>query len=226
MHVRCHNLIFHYLTYPLTARVVGAPQLISQPVSYIFPVLHCPLGLAELQAGPFPDVVLPPLPLSALLLSPFTVPCKMVLARHNERETWSHHCSLCLFTMVWRSSCGPIACWILARTPRWWHSLCMRCMVSCGSTPFPRLVFFFVALLWGSMIHKHTGRWMWQGSASVVSWSWEKYSCLESRNPSLLTEHATVASKWCTLSGWTTDGQRNQKTEQPNCLNFLTSTDI
>ena len=27
------------------------------------------------------------------------------------------------------------------------------------------------------MIHKHTGRWMWQGSASVVSWSWEKYSC-------------------------------------------------
>ena len=28
---------------------------------------------------------------------------------------------------------------------------------------------FFEALLWGSMIHKHTGRWMWQGSASVVS---------------------------------------------------------
>ena len=25
------------------------------------------------------------------------------------------------------------------------------------------------ALLWGSMIHKHTGRWMWQGSASVTS---------------------------------------------------------
>ena len=29
------NLISH-LTYPLTARVVGAPQMISQPVSYIF----------------------------------------------------------------------------------------------------------------------------------------------------------------------------------------------
>ena len=47
----------------------------------------------------------------------------------------------------------------------------MRCVVSCGGTSFPWLVFFFGALLWGSMIHKHTGRWMWQGSASVVSWS-------------------------------------------------------
>ena len=53
----------------------------------------------------------------------------------------------------------------------------MKCVISCSSTSFPRLVFFFGALLWGSMIHKHTGRWMWQGSASVVSWNWEKYSC-------------------------------------------------
>ena len=36
-----------------------------------FPVLHCPLGLAEVQACPFPDVVFPPLPLSALSSSPF-----------------------------------------------------------------------------------------------------------------------------------------------------------
>ena len=56
---------------PLTARVVGAPQMILQPVSPFFPVLHCPLGLADLQACPFPDVVFPPLPLSALSSSPF-----------------------------------------------------------------------------------------------------------------------------------------------------------
>ena len=49
------------------------------------------------------------------LFPPFTVPCEMVLARPDERETWQYHCSLRLFTMV-RSSCGPIACWILART--------------------------------------------------------------------------------------------------------------
>ena len=51
---------------PLTARVVGAPQIILQPVFAIFPVLHCPLGLSELQACPFLDVVFPPLPLSVL----------------------------------------------------------------------------------------------------------------------------------------------------------------
>ena len=48
------------------------------------------------------------------LLPPFTVPCKMVLARPDERETWPYHCSLRIFTIVRRSSCGPIACWILA----------------------------------------------------------------------------------------------------------------
>ena len=49
-------------------------------------------------------------------LPPFTVPCKMVLARPVEQKTWPDHCSLRLFTIVRRSSCGPIACWILART--------------------------------------------------------------------------------------------------------------
>ena len=50
----------------------------------------------------------------------------------------------------------------------------MRCVESCFSTSFPWLVFFFRVLLWGSMVHKQTGRWIWQESASVVSWSWEK----------------------------------------------------
>ena len=50
------------------------------------------------------------------LLPPFTVPCKMVLVRPDERETRPYHCSLRLFTIVRRSSCGLITCWILART--------------------------------------------------------------------------------------------------------------
>ena len=49
-------------------------------------------------------------------LLPLIEPCKMVLARPEERETCPYHFSLRLFTMVRRSSCGPIACWILART--------------------------------------------------------------------------------------------------------------
>ena len=43
-------LIIIIIINPFTARVVGAPQIILQPVFSIFPVLHCPLGLAELQA--------------------------------------------------------------------------------------------------------------------------------------------------------------------------------
>ena len=50
------------------------------------------------------------------LLPPFTVLCKMVLAGPDEQETWPYHCSLRLFTIVRRSSCGPSACWILVRT--------------------------------------------------------------------------------------------------------------
>ena len=74
MEIRCYLnilLIIIIIINPLTARVVGAPQMILQPVFSIFPVLHCPLGLAELQACPFPDLVFPPLPLSALSSSPF-----------------------------------------------------------------------------------------------------------------------------------------------------------
>ena len=47
---------------------------------------------------------------------PFTVPCKVVLARPHERETKPYHCSLRLFTMVRRPSCTLIVCWILAWT--------------------------------------------------------------------------------------------------------------
>ena len=39
------------------------------------------------------------------LLPPFTVPCKMVLARPDERETWPYPCSLRLFTMSRIQAC-------------------------------------------------------------------------------------------------------------------------
>ena len=63
---------------PLTARVVGAPQMISQPVFSISPVLHFPLGLAELQACPFLVLSSHLFLCLPCLLTPFTVPCKMV----------------------------------------------------------------------------------------------------------------------------------------------------
>ena len=90
------------------ARVVWTPKMTSQPVSSIFSVLQCPLGLVELL-----------LPLCCLRTSSsvcpiffplFTVLCKMVLARPDRRETGPYHFSLRFFTMVRRSSCGQVAC--------------------------------------------------------------------------------------------------------------------
>ena len=77
------------------------------------------------------------------LLPPFTVPCNMILARPDEWKYCPYHCSLCLFTIV-RSLCGPVVCWVLEQTSLLvtWSLHKMRCIVSCGSTSFPWLVFF------------------------------------------------------------------------------------
>ena len=56
---------------PLTARVIGETDDFTTRFLHFFPVLHSPLGLGKLQACPFPDVVFPPLRLSALSSSPF-----------------------------------------------------------------------------------------------------------------------------------------------------------
>ena len=158
-------------------RVVGAPQMISQPVSSIFPCSPLPSKTCQ-----NPGLSIPWCWSSHLfsclpcLLPPSTVPCKMVLSRHEEWETWPYHCSLHLFTIIRKSSCGPIACWILAQTSSLVTWTLYEMVVSFGSTSFLWLV-SFGALLWGSIFHKHTGRRMGQGSTSVVSWSREKYSC-------------------------------------------------
>ena len=49
----------------------GTTDDFATSFSIFSPVLHCPLRLGELQACPLPDVVFPPLPLSALSSSPF-----------------------------------------------------------------------------------------------------------------------------------------------------------
>ena len=53
----------------------------------------------------------------------------------------------------------------------------MRCVVSCSNTSFPWLIFYFAALLWGSMIHKHTGRWISNKGAYQSYLGTENCSC-------------------------------------------------
>ena len=103
-------------TYFLTAVVVGAPQITSQPVSSIFSLFSKAFWNFA-NSSPVHSLMLSSLLFFYLpcLLSPFTVPCKRVLARSDERETCPCF-SLHLFNMVRRSSCCPITCWILAHT--------------------------------------------------------------------------------------------------------------
>ena len=81
-----------------------------------FPVFHCPMGLGELQACPFPDVVFPPLFLSALSSSPFR--CKLQDGSGQTWWTWDMTILL-QFASLYHGQevfVCPIACWILART--------------------------------------------------------------------------------------------------------------
>ena len=81
--------------YPLTSRVVSALQMTSQPVFSIyfilfylllfFSVLHCLWDLANSRTVHFRMVSSRLFFYLPCLLRPFTVPCKMVLARADER---------------------------------------------------------------------------------------------------------------------------------------------
>ena len=97
--VRTALVIVSHLTYPLTMRVVGTPQITSQ-------LLHFSLFSTALwdlvNSWPILSLMLSSHLFFCLpcLLSPFTLPCKMILARPDERETCPYHFNLCFFTMV------------------------------------------------------------------------------------------------------------------------------
>ena len=116
--LQCHVSTFTF-TYPLTLRVTGAPQIISQPVSSIF---LCSTALWDLaNSRPVHSLKLSSHLFLHLprLLSLFTAPCKMVLARPDEQETCPYHCSLHLFMMVRRSSYVQLPAGSWHGLPRW-----------------------------------------------------------------------------------------------------------
>ena len=83
------------IIYPLTVRVVGAPQMILQLVFSIFSLSSTALwDLLNSRPGHFLMLSSHLFLCLPCLLPPFTVPCKMVLARPDEWETWPYHCIL------------------------------------------------------------------------------------------------------------------------------------
>ena len=103
------------LIYPLPTKVVGAPQMISQPDSSIFPCSPLPCGTWR---TPGLSISWCCLPTSSSVCLVF-FPLSLCLARWfwpdlmNGRH--DHTTEVCV-SWRWsrRSSCGPIACWILA----------------------------------------------------------------------------------------------------------------
>ena len=103
------------ISHPLSARVVGAPKMILQPVFSIFPCSPLPSGTCRTPGLSIPWCCLPTSSSACRVFFPISLClCKMVLARPDEWETWPYH--FCVSTTVRRSSCGPIAYWILAQT--------------------------------------------------------------------------------------------------------------
>ena len=93
-----------------------------------------------------------------LLLAPFTVPCRIVFTMQEDLEMWSNHLSFRFFTMVRRSSCTPIALWILLRTSRSSHGLCRKCSEVSYSISSQGLGSLSLFLLSRSSSHRHKER--------------------------------------------------------------------
>ena len=68
---RRFNFLHLHLSLNRQGRWGTADDFTISFLAFFLSVFHCPLGLGELQACPFSDVVFPPLPLSALSSSPF-----------------------------------------------------------------------------------------------------------------------------------------------------------
>ena len=81
--------------------------------SFLYSLWFSAFHSSIFKASPLFDVVFPSFPLR---LSPWTVPCRIVLASPDDRVTCLYHFSLRLFTEVRRSSYDPMAFPILAFT--------------------------------------------------------------------------------------------------------------
>ena len=120
---------------PLTARVIGAPQMILQPVFSIFPLFPLPSGTRRTPGLSIPWCC-PPTSSSVYLVF---FPLSLCLARWFWPDLMirKHDLTTAVCISLWSSGglCViqlPAGSW--HRLPRWWHGLCMWCIVSCSST--------------------------------------------------------------------------------------------
>ena len=130
------------MIYPLIARVVGTPQMISQQVSSIFPCSPLPSGTWRTPRLPIPRCCLPTSSSVCLVFSSLSL-CLLIwfwpdLINGRHDHTIAVCVSLSGQVFVWSDCLLDLGTDFL---------IYMRLVVSCGSTSFPCLVFFSGALL-------------------------------------------------------------------------------
>ena len=112
----CCTSITHLMSSNL--EVVGAPQIANCNKTFPpFPVFRPSWGILKPHSCPLFDVIFPSLFFCLpLLLASFSILCRIIFAIPEDLEMWPHHLSLCgVFTMFRRSSCIPVAFWMLLR---------------------------------------------------------------------------------------------------------------
>ena len=165
------QFVFFTFSNLLTARVVWAPQMISQPVSSIFLCSPLPSGTWQTHNLSIPWCCLPIFSSVCLVFFPLL----LCLARWcwkdllNGRHT--HTTSVCVSLQ-----CSVL---LLVQMPAGsWHrlpDLSMRCVVLCSSTSFPWLVFFLQLCCEGPWFtdmqvvspFKRICTWIWISSGKI-----------------------------------------------------------
>ena len=142
------NIIIIIIINPSTARVVGAPQMTLLPVFSIFPCSPLPSRTCQTPGLLIPSCCLPTSSSVCLVFFPLS----LCLARWfwSDLMNGKHdHTSAVCVSLRWSEGLHvvqlPAGSW--HRLPCWQHGLCIRCVVSCGSTSFPGLILFFGVLL-------------------------------------------------------------------------------
>ena len=140
------NVIIIVIINPLTVRVLGAPQMILQPVFSTFPCSPLPSGICWTPGLSIPWCCLPTFSSVRLVFFPLS----LCLARWfwpdlmNGRHDHTTAVCVSLQSLGLRLVQLPAGSW--HGLPCWYLGLCMRCVVFCGNTSAPWLIFFFGAL--------------------------------------------------------------------------------
>ena len=120
-----------------------------------------------LRSCPIVNIVFLPLLLLPLCSFPFTVPCRIAVAKPEDIQTFKNYLSFRVLTRVRSSLYSPMLLGSFCKPPHWKRDPCTKCSIVFGSISSQRSAFFSLTLQSRALIHRHTEIWKWQKCASV-----------------------------------------------------------